>query len=631
MDKQTTLAFVLIGILLVVWLYINSPEPTENVPQQVDTVKVTEDETPESPLKEVPKASTPLQQQAAQEDTSDIFQTPTQEEQIITIDTDLARIELTNKGGRIRKYYLKEHKTWYHRQVDSTDFYNTHVQLVNNSEDGGDLNLVFVTKQGKLVNTADVDFTSSLEGYQYTVKGSDSLTIAYTFEIEEGKSLTKYFTFFGNDYAADIDVEFDNMHDVISNLQYDIVWGHGINFVEKNSVDEANYSQASAYSGDEQVEFNADDPDEGTITKEINGRVDWVAVKNKYFAIILSPDNPTNDGGAFFQGTQIKNPDIGIREFYSTSLKMPFEERDYQKDSYELYLGPVDYGILQEHGRNFEKVFDFGGAMGLGIVIRPISEYILLPLFKFLHTFISNWGLVIIVFSIIIKIVLYPLTKQSYKSMRRMQLLQPKISELKEKYKDDPQKQQKETMKLYQTYGVNPAGGCLPMLLQMPILFALWSLLNVAIDIRQEPFMLWIDNLSAPDIIYHLPFTIPLAGIDFITGLAPVLGITMFMQQKMTVKDPSQKAMVYVMPIMFTVLFMGFPSGLNLYYLMFNLLSIIQQYAINKPKAGEAELKPVPANKKKKSGWMQRMMEAAEKQQQAQKDYKKQEKKKRKF
>ena len=153
--------------------------------------------------------------------------------------------------------------------------------------------------------------------------------------------------------------------------------------------------------------------------------------------------------------------------------------------------------------------------------------------------------------------------------MRRMSLLQPKIAEIKEKFKHDAQKVQKETMKLYQTYGINPAGGCLPMLLQMPILFALFTFFQVSIEIRQQPFIFWITNLSAPDTIGTLPFKIPLFGVDQISVLAPLLGITMFFQQKMSIKDPSQKAMIYKMPILFTLMFINFPSGFNFYYFMF--------------------------------------------------------------
>jgi YidC/Oxa1 family membrane protein insertase len=201
--------------------------------------------------------------------------------------------------------------------------------------------------------------------------------------------------------------------------------------------------------------------------------------------------------------------------------------------------------------------------------------------------------------------------------MKKMQMLQPKINELKEKFKDTPQKVQQETMKLYSTYGINPMGGCLPMLLQMPILVALWSLFNVAIEIRQQPFILWIKNLSSPDIIYRLPFKIPLFNVDTISGLAILMGATMLIQQKMSIKDPSQKAMVYIMPVMMTMMFMGFPSGLNLYYFMFNLLSIGQQYYVNH-RHDNVELVPV-ANPKKKQGFMSKMMDAAEKQSQEQK------------
>lgn len=196
--------------------------------------------------------------------------------------------------------------------------------------------------------------------------------------------------------------------------------------------------------------------------------------------------------------------------------------------------------------------------------------------------------------------------------MKKMQLLQPKITELKEKYKEDQQKVQKETMKLYQTYGVNPAGGCLPIVLQMPIFVALWGLFQAAIELRQQPFILWIKDLSAPDVIYDLGFKLPLVGLQEISGLAMLMGITTYFQQKMSIKDPKQQALVYMMPVMLTILFMTFPSGLNLYYFMFNVLSIAQQYYINH-KQSDVELVPVDPSKRKK-GFMQRLMDSAEQQ-----------------
>jgi YidC/Oxa1 family membrane protein insertase len=400
------------------------------------------------------------------------------------------------------------------------------------------------------------------------------------------------------------------MDDVISSYRYDVVWSNGLINQEENSVDEANYSSASAYSGDEKVVVDATSAGE-KITKDINGKVDWVAVQTKYFAMILAPTNPSTEGGAYFEGNHFVDR-AGVKEVYSASLKMPFKNQKLQKDSFNFYLGPINYYELKEYGKKYESIFEFGSFFGLKFIIRPISEYIMLPLFRFLSSFISNWGLVIIVFSILIKFALHPLTRQSLKSMKKMQLLQPKIAELKEKYKDNQQKVQQETMKLYSSYGINPMGGCLPMLLQMPILIALWSLFNVAIEIRQQPFMLWMKNLSSPDIIYRLPFKIPIFNVDILSGLALLMGITMLVQQKMSIKDPTQKALIYIMPVMFTIMFMSFPSGLNLYYFMFNLLSIAQQYYVNH-KQGNVELVPV-ANPKKKQGFMARMMEAAEKQ-----------------
>jgi YidC/Oxa1 family membrane protein insertase len=221
----------------------------------------------------------------------------------------------------------------------------------------------------------------------------------------------------------------------------------------------------------------------------------------------------------------------------------------------------------------------------------------MIPLLEFLRSFIPNYGIVIIVFSIIIKLLLHPLSKTSLRSMQKMQQLQPMIEEVKTKYKDDPQKMNKAVMNLYKEYGVNPAGGCLPLLLQMPILYALWTVFSSAIQLRQASFVLWITDLSIPDVAVTLPFAIPIFNITDVSGLALMMGITMFIQQKMTIKDPRQKMMVYMMPILLTLLFNFFPSGLNLYYFMFNLLSIVQQVYITR-KHKDEPLRKVELKKK---------------------------------
>ncbi len=612
MDKQSIAAFVLIGIILTVWMYFNAPAPIQ--PQQVpqkDSVKI------ENKISENSKQSNVQPEINKTSDKDSLFSNSNSaEESIITVETDLIRAEFTNKGARLKKYFLKHFKTWYHDDFPDGPYYKNEVQLIN-QENGGELNAVFVTKQGKLVKTAELIFNTRSDNYEYKITGTDSLVITYEFVTADSNIIRRNFVLYGNNYRTKIENEFVNMNTEMSGFNYDFQWEKGINFVEKNSVDEASYSNASAFSGGEQLIINSSSEDEKE-KKEFNGQVDWLGMKTKYFGIIISPENEITEGGVFIEGETKNKGTLGPREYYKVGYRVPLQNKSIQKDVFNLYIGPLDYDILKAYNENYEAIYDFGNFMGMSFIIRPISEYFLLPLFKFLHNFIPNYGFVIILFSLIIKVLLYPLTRKSMQSMKKMQLLQPKIAELKEKFKDDQQKISVETMNLYSKYGINPAGGCLPMLLQMPILVALWSLFNLAIELRNQPFIWWIDNLAAPDIILRLPTGIPL--ISHISGLAVLMGITMFIQQKMTMKDPTQKALVYMMPIMMTIMFMSLPSGVNLYYFMFNLFSIIQQYYVNHSK-NDVEL--VPVDKPKKNGFMQRMMDAAAEQQKAQQQIKK--------
>ena len=304
--------------------------------------------------------------------------------------------------------------------------------------------------------------------------------------------------------------------------------------------------------------------------------------------------------GAYLKGVHVPQPDKGAREIYSLALKTPLRQ-PVDSARFTVFLGPLDFNIVKSYGHNLDQIMSLGPAW----IIRPIAEYVLIPLFQFLHLLIPNYGFVIIVFSIIIKLALHPLSKTSMKSMKKMQALQPLMNEIREKYKDDPQKMNQQVMNLYKEYGVNPAAGCLPMLLQMPILFALYSVFMSSIELRHAHFIWWIQDLSIPDVVFTLPFVLPLFGISGVSGLAFAMGITMFIQQKMTVTDPRQAAMVWVMPIMMTLLFNGFPSGLNLYYFVFNILSIGQQVWVNKTHDAEP-LKKVD-KKARKGGIMARL------------------------
>jgi len=622
LDRNTTIAFILIGAILVVWLFMNSPEQKEQTKPSTDTTSVVQkqDEVQHRIAEEEKKLTSPALVESTETNLGIFSKVEADTGRIITIETDLAIYELSTKGGNFHKVYLKKFNNWYSAGIDPDgNYYKTSVQLLNYSLSNV-YNIAFISTEGKAVNTKDLKFTT-LSGSRYSVSGDDSLVITFKLEVSADKEILKRYVFNGGSYLINSDIEFIGLNGVIADNTYDITWDSGIRMVEKNSTNEATFSSGDVFYGDEKVVVDA--PGDGEkITEDFNGRVDWLAVRNKYFAAIMIPSDPTSVEGAYIEGQtfpQTKNQ--GLKELYNIRLVVPFKGLAVEKRSLNLYIGPVDYNTLKEVGPNLTALVDFGTFFGLKFIVRPIAEYLLLPLFKFLNSFIPNYGFVIIVFSLIIKIVVYPLTRKSFQSMKKMQLLQPKITELKEKFKDDAQKTNQETMKLYQTYGVNPAGGCLPILLQMPIFIALWGLFQAAIELRQQPFILWIHDLSVPDVIYDLGFKLPLFGIQEISGLAILMGVTTFFQQKMSIKDPKQQALVYMMPIMLTILFMTFPSGLNLYYFMFNVFSIGQQYYINH-KQSDVELVPIDPSKRKK-GFMQRLMDTAEQQSKQQQKRKK--------
>ncbi len=566
MDRNTIIGFTLIALVLMVWMWMNAPPPSKNMPTSDSLATKTH-------LKE---DSTRSAQHVRPE--SLVANTPTDtlgkyfssladgEQKHISIETDLFRGVLSTKGGGIQSWELKKFLTW--------DQYP--VNFLNNGK-AGDFSLLFYSQDGKLINTKNLIFSSIVSDKQnIRISGNDSVKVEFVLNVSNQSRIVKTFTFRADKYEFDVSYRFEGMQNIISNFEYQVVWESGLRYFEHNSIDESNHAKSAAYAGGELTTVDAVDF-EVPVHQTISGRVTWVAMRNKYFAITIIP-REKESRGAELDGNKYHRPDKGAEEQYTVGLKMPFQSRPVETDRFTVYMGPLDFDIIKGFNLDLDKIM----SLGFEWVIRPISEYIILPLFKFLHLFIPNFGFVLIVFSVIVKVALYPLTKSSMQSMKKMQALQPMMNEIREKHKDDPQKMNQQIMRLYKEYGVNPAGGCLPLILQMPILYALWSVFSSTIELRQASFIWWITDLSIPDVIAHLPFHIPLFGIDKISGLAILMGITMFIQQKMSVNDPRQKMMVWMMPLLMTLLFNSFPAGLNLYYFMFNLLSIAQQAWMNK-------------------------------------------------
>ncbi|MFZ1729647.1 MAG: membrane protein insertase YidC [Bacteroidota bacterium] len=600
MDRNAIIGFILIAVLFVAWMLYTAPSPEELQRQKQQQEQVAQ-QAAENPTAETVQKSTPA---AASTDSSSedagfsrygkwFSDLAVGNEQTFTVETEKYIATFSTKGGSIRRWELKGFTTWNDKPLQLIDWKRSN-----------DYNLVFASSDGRFIDTKDLYFRIDGLPAGNKVVLTDSMTFAFDAVLPvrgDSVAIIKHYVVRSGGYAMDMDIEVVNMSEVIANYEYQVTI-HSPAHTERNSVEEASFSEADIMVNGVRESVNADDT-EGEKAS-FDGETEWVSVKNKYFLDALMVRDGFMGTGAYVEGKMHNMRNEGQREIYEAGIKVKYRGEPIETSKFVVFIGPLDYDVLVAQYEGLEQVL----SLGWKFIVRPFSEYLVMPLFSFLHSFIPNYGIVIIIFSILIKLLLYPLTKSSMSSMQRMQKLQPIITELKEKYKDDQQKQNVETMKLYKDYGVNPAGGCLPMVLQMPILFALFSIFQSTIELRHQPFFGWINDLSAPDILLTLPFKIPLLGMSFVSGLALLMAITMFVQQKMSVKDPRQKAMIYMMPVMFWVLFNSFPSGLNLYYFMFNILSIGQQYLINKRHEDEPLTKVVSKDGKKKTSWTERAM-----------------------
>ena len=397
----------------------------------------------------------------------------------------------------------------------------------------------------------------------------DSYTFRYSLNLENTE-IRKNITVYGNSYHVDLDLTVLGASNLLLNNDYEISWFNGLPSNEKNISEEYTYSESYARMGGELESFDIDS-EERVRPVALNGQTDWIAIRTKYFLSAILPVE-VKTSGAIFAGEGVNMNEV-IQRRYDTSIICDLQGESIE-DSYRIYMGPLDYSVLSDYDNGLTDLIMNHG--WYETTFRPIS-LLILRVFKFFQLFIPNYGIVIILFSILVKIVVYPLTKKSYKSMKEMSRVQPLLAEIREKYKSDPQRMNKETMKLYKEHGINPLGGCLPMLLQLPLLGALFIVFRSTIQLRGASFIPgWIDDLSSADTIFTLPFSLPLYGDQF--NILPILMAgTMMFQSKMTMQDPKQKAMVYIMPIFMLLIFNQFPSGLNLYYTMFNVLTIIQQ------------------------------------------------------
>ena len=469
----------------------------------------------------------------------------------ITIDTPLYTAVITEQGGGFKSFVLKN----YRNKMDKD---SGPMQLIPGKETV-DLPALFSLDNG---------VGAMLPGYKadkqnLTIAGQqDAGKLTMKATQADGVTIVRTLTFHGDSYLIDIDYQVENGTDKPVQVSPALSlanepFGH-------TADNTFLFFGPAAYVNGSLVETKGKDLTKGPVV--LQGKVSWSGYVDSYFMTSVMP--LTGDA----HSVTLQGSDQHVRTVISEGLQT-LPVKGSQSYAYKLYFGPKKLQILQTVGYDLAKAINYGW---FDVLAKPM-----LWLLNFFHRYSGNYGVAIILLTVMIKLVFWPITQKGMTSMKNMQKLQPKMAKIREKYKDDPARMNQEVMTLYKTYKVNPVGGCLPMIIQIPFFFALYRVLMAAIELRHAPFMLWINDLSAPDRLW-LGFDIPyLHGLPILTLL---MGASMYLQQKMTptTADPAQARIMQFLPIVFTFMFINFASGLVLYWFVNNLLSILQQYLINR-------------------------------------------------
>jgi YidC/Oxa1 family membrane protein insertase len=554
MSSELRMLLAIVLSFLVFFLYQvlfvkTPPTPPEEATGQKEVVEaqsgvVDEDVKPIEPLED---ESAPPEMPAT---------APTREGRTITVSTPLYVAEFTENGAAPKSFKLREYR-------EGLPADSPMKELISLPEGYPSTLKVSFVEQG-VAGLNEAVFHAETDRDAIDVSGEGD-RLSFTWTSPEGITITRTYTFSRETYAIGQEIKVQNRsaRSIDKNLTISLMNSLG-------NAKETRYvfvGPAAFIDGGLREIKTSDIEEEGKQA----GLIDWVSFEDRYFASAIIPREPRKAAMNI-----VMTPSEVVRTSYvdPSGPVPPGTERIYQ---YDVYFGPKSLKSLSAAGGGLTKIVDFGF---FDIIAKPF-----LHIMNFIYQFIPNYGIVIILITIIVKILFWPLSNKSYQSMSQMKKLQPKMAEIRAKYKDDKKKMNQEIMNLYKLYKINPLGGCLPMVFQIPVFFAFYKMLYQAIELRHAPFFLWIDDLSAPDRLFRFDFTVPLMTPPYgIPVLTIIMGASMFFQQKMSPPpgDPTQAKMMMFMPIFFTFIFINFPSGLVLYWLVNNILSMVQQKYVAK-------------------------------------------------
>lgn len=520
------------------------------------------------------------------------------------LENDNIKITFTNKGGKIKEVLLKHH---YKTVVDSNK--NESKELIKMLDQQGnrfDYNLPVNDAIGKQINTADIYFQDDKQGN----------TITFRAQATNGGYFEQKYTLQPDDYVLDYSIQTKNLSKVLTPNanSVELTWLDYLNKYERGERFEQSYSTVYFKERSKKADYCSCVKDD---TETLNEKdIHWMSHTNQFFNTSLIAKDKSFANGVMT--TQMVDLEKSNHTKITTSVvDVPFQNWDNDNFDMTMYIGPNEFKKLRSFNVGLENIVPFGSS-----IFGTINRWVIRPFFDFLSNYIGSKGVVIILLIFLIKMALYPLMYKMLRSQAKMGALKPELAHLKEKYKDDTQKQQMETMKIYREYGVSPFGGCMPMVLQMPIWYALFRFFPASITFRQEPF-LWATDLSSYDVLFYLGYDIPFFGahVSLFTLLWTVSTIvyTYYNMQNMDLSaNPAMKYVQYVMPVMFLGFFNNYASGLTCYMFFSNLFNILQtvitkNYVFDEKKI-RAELMKEKTKPKKKSGFQERLEEAMKQQ-----------------
>lgn len=607
MDRNSIIGLLLIGVIIIAYSFLNQPDQKEiaRIKKEQDSIASVQIKTEPSDKSTFASPDTSLIEKTESDSLKGIqlknlygsfATTASGKEDSVILENELIKVKLNTKGGSIMSVMLKKYKTY-----NSTPLY-----LVKSDTSIVKLNF---PAEGRSISTSELYFEPI--GTSFSVSDKDSNSVVMRLNISKDKYIEYIYSLKGNNYTLGFKINIVGMQDIIaSNISYyNLDWALNVRQQEKSLETERSKTTVYYRFMDEDVGYLSETEDD---SESLKNKVKWVAFKQQFFTSVLIADN------SFDKPTNIAvSSDLNSNEnvkALAANFTIPYKHTEKEDFGMLFYFGPNHHQTLKKFHLDLEELIPLGWG-----IFRWVNNFIIL-IFNFLSGFNLSYGIVILLLTIIIKVVLLPLTYKAYLSQAKMKVLKPEIDEINARKKDEPLKMQQEIMALYRKAGVNPLGGCLPMLLQLPILIALFSFFPASIELRQEKF-LWAEDLSTYDSILDLGFSIPFYGdhvslFTLLMAISTVLYTVMNSSSASTAQMPQMKIMMYIMPVILLFAFNKSSAGLSYYYFLANIISIGQQFLFRSFVDEDEIHRKIQENKKKpvnlkKSGFQKRLEEMA--------------------